>query len=114
MEHRCAKRKILSRDVSIHTQKGQHLKGSLRNVSREGMYIQTTIESIRYHEKIDVELSHDCHIRGRVVRIGNDGVGVLFIPPPETMTNSSSPPIPLSYTCLHCLEIDDTKENGHS
>jgi len=108
MEHRCAKRKKSSRDVSIHTQTGLILKGILQNVSREGMYIQTALKRLRYHEKIDVELSNDCCIRGLVVRIGNDGVGVLFIPPTQADSDSSSPPIPLSNTCLKCLEIDDT------
>ena len=107
MEHRCAKRKKSSRDVSIHTQVGLNLKGFLRNFSREGMYIQTEVERLRYHEKIDVELSNDCCIRGRIVRIGNDGVGVLFIPPTRAELDSPYSPIPLSNTCLKCLEIDD-------
>ena len=108
MEHRCTRRCKASQDVLIQTRAGIILKGFLRNVSREGMYIQIDTQSIRKLEMIDVELSSGCCIRGWVLHIDDEGVGVLFIPPQADVTDSASPPIPLSNTCLRCLETDNT------
>ena len=108
MEHRCTRRIKASRDVIIQTRTGQILNGFLRNISREGMYIQIETRHIRKLEMIDVELSSGCCIRGWILHIDDEGVGVLFIPPQADATDRSSPPIPLSNTCLRCLETDKT------
>ena len=106
MEHRCTGRSKASRDVLIYTLKGTNLKGFLRNVSREGMYILTDVQSIQRSDMIDLEFTSGCCIRGWVVHIGDEGVGLLFVPPLADEIDSASPTIPLSNTCLKCLEID--------
>ena len=106
MEHRCTGRSKASRKVLIHAQKGQELKGFLRDVSREGMFIQIDVKGMRKGDMIDIEVTSGCCICGWVVHIGDEGVGVIFVPPLAERTGSSSPLIPLSNTCLKCLEFD--------
>lgn len=111
MEHRCSGRRKASRDVIIHACGGETLKGSLKNVSREGMYIQTNMRNIQKCEVIDIELSSGCCIRGWVAHIGDDGVGVLLVPPLEDEIGSPSPPVPLSNACLKCIKFDNSTKN---
>ena len=108
MEHRCTGRHKATRDALIHTTRGQSRKGLLRDVSKEGMYIETEVQDIRKGETVDIEVTSDCCIKGWVVRIGDEGVGVAFFPPQTNAADSPSPPIPLPNTCLKCLKFDDS------
>ena len=111
MEHRCTGRKKASRDVLIHACGGNILQGSLRNVSREGMYIQADVRDIHKCEVIDIELTNGCCIRGWVAHIGDDGVGILLVPPLTDEIGNPSPPIPLSNACLKCIQFDDSTKD---
>lgn len=111
MEHRCTGRSKASRDVLIHTCRGNILNGSLRNVSSEGMYLQTDVQDIQKCETVDIELTTGCCIRGWIAHIGDDGVGVLLVPPLADEIGSPSPPVPLSNACLKCIKFDNSTIN---
>jgi hypothetical protein len=106
MEHRYTGRMETSLDVVIYNMRGMNLKGCLCNVSREGMYIRTDGQRIRKGETLDIEVTNSCCLRGWVVHISDDGIGVLFVSPVPDESDSSSPPIPLPDECLNCLKID--------
>jgi PilZ domain len=106
MEHRYAGRIEAAQDVVICNMTGINLKGKLRNISRDGMYIRTDAQCIQKGETLDIEMANSCCIRGWVVHVGNEGIGVLLVTPPAGETPSASPPIPLTDICLNCLDIN--------
>ena len=106
MEHRYTGRIEAAQDVVIYNMAGKNLKGRLRNVSRDGMYICTDAQCIHKGETLRIELRNSCCIRGWVVHIRDEGIGVLLVTPPSEVTANTSPPIPLPELCLSCLKID--------
>ena len=105
MEHRYTGRIEASQDVVICNMTGMNLKGKVRNVSRDGMYICTDTQCIHKGETLSIELKNSCCIRGWVVHTHDKGIGVLLVSPPGNDNAGSSPPLPLPDLCLSCLEI---------
>lgn len=104
MEHRYTRRIKTSRNVVIYDRRGNDLKGAIKNVNREGMYIRTDAQHIRKGESLDIELVHDCCIRVCVVHVNDEGFGVLIVPPRGDIKIGASPPYPLPDLCRTCLE----------
>jgi len=106
MEHRYTGRIEAAQDVVIYNMRGKNIKGRLRNVSRDGMYIRTDAQSIHKGETLEIELTNSCCIRGWVVHIRDEGIGVLLVTPPNDETDSDSAPVPFTEIYLSCLKID--------
>ena len=104
MEHRYASRIEATQDVVIYNTSGMNLKGKLLNVSRDGMYICTDAQCIHKGETLNIELRNSCCIRGWVVHIHDEGIGVLLVSPTDNETAGNSPPLPLPELCMSCLE----------
>jgi len=65
MEHRCGERCVLTLPVTLLTGKGDPLRGTVRNVSAGGMFIDGLAESLVPYEFVDIVLT----VPGPVTRI---------------------------------------------
>ena len=85
MEKRWSTRKEIQLDVVLHHDGAGVIKCKTRDISLEGMFIETENSIFPIDEQVDLDfiLQNDNsnklhHIRAKVVRTTNAGMGVIF------------------------------------
>ncbi len=78
MEHRLRERCELSMDVVVHGRNGLALQGRVRDISPDGMFINIPEKVVRANRVVDVELSQNVCLHGWVVRVEDEGIGIMF------------------------------------
>ncbi len=79
MEHRWGTRKPMLLDVYIRDELGVTSHGKVNNISQGGMYIQINLHGIKKGTLIDLETANGCCIRGWVVHVQTNSIGIMFV-----------------------------------
>ena len=78
MEHRWKKRIEGSLDVVVHGLDGLMLHGRIRDISLDGMFIQSTSHTLSKSRVVEIEIPRCGYLHGRVIHAGDEGFGVMF------------------------------------
>lgn len=79
MEHRWGTRKPVLQDVCIRDETGVTSHGKINNINHGGMYIQIDLHGIKKGSIIDLEAANGRCIRGWVVHVQTNGIGIMFV-----------------------------------
>lgn len=86
MNHRLCKRTNIIEDVVLY-RSGQYVtRGKIRNVSLDGMFIETVATNYPVLTCVEVgfvtykdEMAHKQHMRAYVIHRSNKGIGLMFV-----------------------------------
>ncbi len=78
MEHRWKKRCIVSMNVVVCFQQGQEVPGVVRDMSGDGMFIEVRPWPGLVNSGVVIELPGSGTLHGWVVRIDDEGIGIMF------------------------------------
>ncbi len=78
MEHRLRSRCQLSLNVRVLGRNGLALQGRTRDISPDGMFVRLPREAVSGYKVVDVELVRGVCLHGWVVRVEDEGIGIMF------------------------------------